>query len=431
MRAFDKVIGYENIKNELFQVCDMVRNPDIYKKLGATMTHGVLLHGEPGVGKTLMANCFIEECGLPAYRIRRSLGGDSFIGEMTETFRTAKENAPSIVFLDDLDKFSNADFRQKDTEEYVAVQAGIDEVSGCDVLVIATANEIRKLPDSLVRPGRFDKVIEVSSADDNDVEAIIRHYLADKKVSDDVNIEDLAKMMHFESCAKLETILNEAAVTAAFRRKDKVEMQDFVETALKMEYRTAESQISVGGEELRKTALHEAGHLVIAEALIPDSVGLASIRSSEMVSELGGFIHRCKKSDKRHQQIMICLGGKVAVELYYSENCASGCPSDLRNATKSIRSGIADNGTHGVEFLDVYAFGSDGMTSQSSYPIEVATRSALERYLFKVRNILIQNRAFLEKVTDALVEKKTLLYSDIQAIKKTVPVKQFYPECPI
>ena len=147
MSAFDKVIGYKTIKNELLQICDMIRNKGVYEALGAKLPQGILLYGNPGLGKTLMAKCFVKESGLPAFTVRRNKGNDDFIGSITETFQKAKENAPSIVFLDDLDKFANEDDEHRDAGEYVAVQAGIDEVKHCDVFVLATANNIWKLPD--------------------------------------------------------------------------------------------------------------------------------------------------------------------------------------------------------------------------------------------------------------------------------------------
>ena len=128
MSAFDKVIGYETIKNELAQICDMIHNKDAYEKLGAKLPRGIVLSGDPGLGKTLMAKSFIEESGLKAFTVRRDKGNDDFIGSITEVFKNAKDNAPSIVFLDDMDKFANEDEGHRDAEEYVAVQSGIDEV---------------------------------------------------------------------------------------------------------------------------------------------------------------------------------------------------------------------------------------------------------------------------------------------------------------
>lgn len=175
MSTFDRIIGYKTIKNELEQLCDMIHNKEIYEALGAKMPHGLLLYGAPGLGKTLMAKCFVEESGLGAYTIRRNKGSDDFVSEITSTFRKAKENAPAIVFLDDMDKFANEDDERRDAEEYVAIQSGIDEVKDSEVFVLATVNNVRKLPSSLTRSGRFDRKIEVCSPSPTDAYEIIRH----------------------------------------------------------------------------------------------------------------------------------------------------------------------------------------------------------------------------------------------------------------
>ena len=123
MGAFDKVIGYEHIKSELLQVCDMLKNREVYESLGAKLPQGVLLHGDPGLGKTLMAECFIEESGLTSYTVRRAKGKDAFVKHVADVFREARENAPSVILLDDMDKFANEDEAHQNAEEYVAVEA--------------------------------------------------------------------------------------------------------------------------------------------------------------------------------------------------------------------------------------------------------------------------------------------------------------------
>ena len=402
MSAFDKVIGYETIKNELLQICDMVHNKECYEALGAKLPQGILLYGDPGLGKTLIAKCFIEESGLKSYVVRRNKGNDDFISNITETFQKAKENAaPCIVFLDDMDKFANEDSDHRDAEEYVAVQSGIDEVKNCDVFVLATANEMRKLPESLVRSGRFDRKIEVKRPTDKDANKIIAHYLSDKKVSKNVNMEDLSKMISYSSCAELETILNEAAISAAYKRKtDKT-----------------------SAEDMKKTALHEAGHLVVSEVLCPGSVGLASLRSTGRDST-GGFIHRCKELSRRPYYVLVSLAGKAAVELYYCDTAASGCRSDINRACNYIRDGISENATLGFGMIDVstrsFHETSENMNSRS----EAVTHAELERYMRIAKDILLKNREFLERVTAALIEKETLLYSDIRALTESTTITE-------
>lgn len=424
MSAFDKVIGYETIKNELMQICDMVHNKECYETLGAKLPQGILLYGDPGLGKTLIAKCFIEESGLKSYVVRRNKGNDDFISNITETFQKAKENAaPCIVFLDDMDKFANEDSDHRDAEEYVAVQSGIDEVKNCDVFVLATANEMRKLPESLVRSGRFDRKIEVKRPTDKDANEIIEHYLSDKKVSENVNMEDLSKMISYSSCAELETILNEAAISAAYKRKTDIEMEDLVKSVLRMIYDSPDDYTKASAEDMKKTALHEAGHLVVSEVLCPGSVGLASLRSTGRDST-GGFIHRCKELSRRPYYVLVSLAGKAAVELYYCDTVASGCRSDINRACNYIRDGISENATLGFGMIDVstrsFPETSENMNSRS----EAVTHAELERYMRIAKDILLKNREFLERVTAALIEKETLLYSDICALTESTTITE-------
>ena len=263
MSAFDKVIGYRATKQELLQICDMLRDRTIYEEMGARMPHGLLLYGEPGLGKTLLAKCFLAESGLNTITVRRDKGGDAFIDSITQAFAKATAEAPAIVFLDDMDKFANEDSSRCDAPEYVAVQAGIDTVKDDAVFVIATANDIRKLPDSLRRSGRFDRKIGLCAPTASDAEEIIAYYLKGKKVSGSVDLNDLAKMISYHSCAELETILNEAAVHAAFARKASIEMEDLVSTVLKQQYGAQEDISGIPAEVMEKVALHEAGHLAV------------------------------------------------------------------------------------------------------------------------------------------------------------------------
>ena len=421
MTTFDKIIGYETIKTELEQICDMIHNKEIYIALGAKMPHGLLLYGNPGLGKTLMAKCFIEESGLKAYIVRRNKGTDDFVGEITETFKQAKENAPAIVFLDDMDKFANEDEDRRDAEEYVSIQSGIDEVKDSEVFVIGTANNMRKLPRSLTRSGRFDRKIEVCSPSPTDAFEIIKHYLKDKKIADDLNLEDIAMMIQYSSCAELETILNEAAILAAYARRERITMKDMVNAVLRMEYEAPDSFTKTSEDDMRRIALHEASHLVICEVLCSGSVGLASLRSSGRDS-MGGFVRRCKELTRRPFDILISLGGKAAVELYYADAHASGCHTDMKRAAEQIRTAITESCVSGFGYMDIENHFTPAMSENLNSRNEAVVHAELERYLFKAKDILLKNKDFLEKVTAALIEKETLLYSDIKALRESVSV---------
>lgn len=418
MSAFDKVIGYEAIKEELIQICDMMHNRDIYEAMGAKLPQGILLYGNPGLGKTLMAQCFIEECNIKTFIVRRDRGGD-FVDLITEVFTKAKENEPSIILLDDLDKFANEDDYHTNAQEYIAVQAGIDEMKGKNVLVIATANDIRQLPKSLKRSGRFDRKIEVQSPDENETVKIIEFYLASKNISKDVNVEDLVKMFRYSSCAELETFINEAAVLAAFKRKQAVEMSDLVEAVLKKEYNSPNDNVKATEDELRRVALHEAGHAVISEVLQEGSVGFVSIRPNANRFSSEGVMHNCQILSRRPYRILVSLGGKTAVELYYSETAASGCQSDLDRAITTIKDGISQNGICGNGLLKINCKGTYDTSDDYSSRVEAVVHAELERYVYIARDILLQNKEFLEKVTNELLIKRTLLFSDIQSIRNS------------
>ena len=419
MDAFEKVIGYEQVKTELRQIADIIKNREKYEKLGARMPKGILIFGEPGLGKTLLAEEFIRECGIYNRTVRRSSGDMDFISEMHQAFRDAKANVPSVILLDDLDKYANEDRDHADAKEYVAVQACIDNVKDEDVFIIATVNDIHKLPKSLRRAGRFDRKIRVEPPQDGDALKIIEHYLAGKAVDQDINVEDIVKMSSKSSCAELEMVLNEAAIFAAYEGRSSIGIEHITEAVLRMQYHTPKDANITSGEELEYTVLHEAGHIVMAEAIRKGSIGLASIRAVSK-AEAGGFVHMCGKVERRPHAILISLAGKAAVEMYYAERCAGGCASDLEKASDLIRRGMTENATSGLALLDKeHQYFSETHLARC----ETAVTVELERYMRIARQSLLDNREFLEKVRDALKEKETLLHSDIKFLRKGCIVK--------
>lgn len=419
--AFEQVIGYDAIKRELLQICDMIHHKEIYEKLGAKLPKGVLLYGEPGLGKSLMARCFIEESGLSAYTVRKKKGTEAFIQEIADVFEKARDNAPSIILCDDLDKFSNSDYGHRDSEEYVAVQTGIDEVNGCNVFVIATANDIYKLPESLTRPGRFDRKIEICLPSPDDAKEIVKHYLSGKKLSEEVDLEDIAAMVNYSSCAKLEVILNEASVNAAYAGREKIIMEDFITAVFRLEYEAPDDSVKISAEKMKRIALHEAGHIVLGELLYPGCVGFSSLRVNGKDSKRG-YTKRCVDVDSDLYQIIIALGGKAAVELYYADMDDNGAGSDIETAVKYIRSSVSEYGACGIGLIDVETNRSPAMSESLNTKSEAVVHSLLERYILKTKEILMKNRDFLEKTAKALLEKQTLVKSDIKAIRDSAEI---------
>lgn len=411
MSEFDKIIGYEKAKKELTQICDMLKNPSLYEKLGAKMSHGLLIDGDPGLGKSLMAKCLMNECGRNSYIIRRNKPNADFINEIRNVFETAAQNEPAIILLDDMDKFA---VDESSDEEYIAVQACIDEVKEKDVYIIATANELFDIPDSLIRCGRFDKRINVSKPDGEEAIRIIEHFLSSKSVSDDINITDIAKMLKRCSCSDLETLINEAAILAAFERCDEIRMNHIVESIMRNNYCVEKITSNIEGEKLERIACHEAGHVVAYELMQKGGIGLACVNYGGDGER--GFVIRYSECTGE-ENIMMSLAGRAAVDLIYGE-IDEGSASDLFRAISAVSSRACGMGMNGLHLLRI-DHGRGAKSESQMAQQESVIYSEIERYYEKVKKLLAANREFLIAVTNALIEKNILLSSDIEKIRES------------
>ena len=416
MTAFEKVIGFDEIKNELIQLCDMLKNKAKYEKLGAKLPQGIMLVGNPGTGKTLLSNCIIEEAGLPVYVVRKTR--NDFAEEISKAFSDARENAPAIVFLDDMDKLANEADPHRNPAEFIAVQSGIDSCKGSEVFVIATVNSRFALPESLCREGRFDRKYNVNSPNLEDSVRIVEHYLSDKALSDDTNRNDVTRMFTGMTCAKIEVVLNDAAIRAAYKGLDRMGIDEIKEAYLRIHYDTPDYYVETDEERVRKVALHEAGHIVVSEYLNPGSVGIASI-SEKRIGMKGGFVRQYKNNVNNMDNVLIALAGKTAVELYYSDNYTEGCHSDLMKAYWSLQQMICEDACLG--FVNMSSPRQHFVTENDDSDlgkafVQMQIKSELERCMRETRRILIEHRNLLERFADELITRKTLLYSDVQAI---------------
>jgi len=410
MSAFDKVIGYGSIKKELQQLCDMMCDLARYQRLGARMPRGLLLHGDPGLGKSLMARCLIEESGRTAYTVRRDKPNGDFINKLHQTFSDAAKNAPAIILLEDMDKFV---VEEKSDEEYVAIQAAIDETAEADVFVIATANDLYGIPDSLLRAGRFDRKIKVSAPIGKDSEDIICHYLASKPIGETVNRSDVAKMLYGHSCADLEMAMNEAAIYAGAEHSDKIEMPHLVEAILRNVYELRNDDWPLCEKERQEMAYHEAGHAAIQELLCEGGVGFATV-----ISHCGGCegitVTHSNEYQRAIHRILIDLGGLAAEEIKFGTKSWGG-KDDIRKAAKDIESYLVDSG---LIDLGLAQGGRHLRSEQLLFERETAISKELERYFVVARRMLAENREFLDAVAAKLCEKRILLNSDIRQIRE-------------
>ncbi len=419
MSAFEKIIGYDSVKAELKMLCDCWKHPDKYEKLGCKPPHGLLLSGEPGIGKTLFATCMIEECGLPHFVCRKDKSNEAFLEELKAGFENAKASAPAILLLDDMDKFSNDSVEEhRDTEEYVAVQSLMDDAKECGVYVIATVNCWYNLPSSLLRSGRFDVKIRMQMPQIEDTEKIIKHYLEDKTYAFiDADLKDIAGILIDNSCADIASVVNEAALYAGYENRGSVTKDDLIRACLRKFFEAPESYTEVSPEVRLRIAYHEAGHAVIAETLEPESVNLISIKACD--GDTGGVTSLRRNRDYwqrvcyQENRILARLGGKAASELVFGEVDA-GFSCDMKNAINVLE-----------RFRDDYAaYGFDKRITHESPSgiIEDADRAVaeqLEEYYKKAKRILAEHRSFLDKLSKELMDNETLLSSDIKRIRQS------------
>ena len=265
MRAMDKVIGYNSIKEELYRLIDVLKTPSKYEKMGVMDPKGLMLIGDPGIGKSLLAECLIEEIGRKSFVIRKTRSDGDFVNFIKSTFEEAKKSAPSVILIDDLDRFENGDRDKVNGDSYIAVQSLIDEIKNDNVYVIATVNDEWLLPDSLSRDGRFDKKIYMKVPKDNDAIKIVDHYLKNLSCVGDVNSEFIAKVLSGRSCATLKNVVNEAGIKAAYCGKEKIDMDDIITACLRVLYKAPEHFENVDKDYLMETAYHEAGTLSLGK----------------------------------------------------------------------------------------------------------------------------------------------------------------------
>ena len=419
MNELDKIIGYEDVKMELARFASVLKEPERYAELGVSMPSGILLYGAPGLGKTLMAECFIAESGCKVYTLRKEKPNGDFVNEIKEIFEKAKKETEgiAIVFLDDMDKFANEDNIHRNAEEYVTVQSCIDDCKGHDVFVFATVNDRFRLPESLLRAGRFDKVIEIEVPKVKEAEKIIRHFLKGKKIMGDIDTEEISRIMEGKSCAELKTVINEAGIYAGNEGKDRIDQADIVKACMRKMFDTPECINPEDDINTKSIAVHEAGHAVVAEMLDSGSVTLVS------VCRHTGSVHGITKTHKpdgynlskelQEHAVIVGLAGKAATEMMYGV-ADVGCNSDMCDVFGMVEGFVDDNCTLG--------FGAfEHGRNPSGYLLENKDRliaSEVDRYYRIAKRIIIENRSFLEAVIDALVDHKTVTYREIQRIKE-------------
>ena len=411
---FKNIIGYDDIKKTLERIIDILNNKKKYEELGCVIPHGLFLYGEPGLGKSTFAFDMLDSVNRKSYIIRKNKSDGDFINYMNKIFDDAKKNQPSIILLDDIDKFSLDDGKDNN-EEYVAVQSLIDDIKNLDIFVIATANNKRCLPDSLLRSGRFDIKIKVDYPTEKDSFKIMKYYLGNKKLDNDVNIKNISYILNNFSCADLEKVCNQAGLYAGFNNKKKIGMEELLRASLEQEYNT-NIESDKDDKYALNVAYHEAGHALVGELLEPKSVSfITTIRTDSNTKGITKYhSNEYFYDDFKYMEnrVITLLAGKAAIDIVYKV-CDVGANSDIRRAYNIV-----------AKFVDNYCmFGFNSWIRDYMEQSEKVKESKdnevnmlITKYYNRACELLIKNRDKLNRLALELKDKKILFQDEIEDI---------------
>lgn len=415
MENFKNVIGYEAIKMELNRLIDCINNKDKYVEMGIKRPKNLLLYGVPGVGKTLLANEFMAALNSNKYTIRKNKPDGEFVNEIKRVVNEAMNNTPSVVLFDDLDKFSNNDEKYKNSDEFVAIQSLIDEGKNKDIFFIATCNEITRLPSSLLRSGRFSTKIRVDNPTLKDAGLIIKHYLSDKKLDNDVNYEEIARILDGRSNVVLEEIMNEAGIIACYRNKKIISMEDIIGACLRVIFNAPKALDNKTKEQLTIAAYHEAGHAIVAEVLEAGSVNLVTI--DNYFGSAGGItsstmdVNYWWDIEKMENRIRVLLAGKAATELALNI-VDTGSQSDIARA-KAILERFQE--VYGIDnFLSATGTSSDPTKVRH----EIWQNIRFNDYYREAKSILFNHKDKLLSLASYLMEHSIIFRNEIANIMR-------------
>lgn len=415
---FKDLIGYDEIKNSLKIIVDVLNNKEKYKNLGCSIPHGLLLYGNPGTGKTSMANEFINAVNRNMFVIRKTISDGKFVDYINKVFEDAIKAQPSIILLDDLDKFSVHEDDKSNDEEFVVVQSLIDKVNKKDVFIIATANDIYDLPSSLRRSGRFDIQFKVENPKEKEAIKIFDHYLKEKKVEDNIQVENIVSILNGKSCADLEKVCNQAGIYAGFNNKDKIGMDDLLKAALEIQYSCNYINVDEDDDDSIKVAYHEAGHALVGELLEKNSVSFITIMKND--GDIAGFtsFHENEKYFSSFKcmenRVKTLLAGKAATEIVYNETDV-GTGKDLDRAFRIVSRFISDYCMDGFSCRTNTDYETSNDTMNS---FDKKVRDLIDQYYIEVKMILTGHRKTLDKIANELNKKKVLFQDEIDGLMR-------------
>lgn len=443
---FEDIAGNDNAKQDLQEVVDFLKHPKKYKDLGAKIPKGVLLVGNPGTGKTMLARAVAGEAGVPFFSISGSEFVEMFVGvgasRVRDLFSKAKKNAPCIIFIDEIDAVGRKrgsgmggghDEREQTLNQILVEMDGFD--GDTNVIVLAATNRADVLDPALLRPGRFDRRVTITLPERKDREAILKVHFKKKPTDETVDLDKLAAKTAGSSGADLANMANEAAIIAARRNKKKISNDELTEAFERVAIGPERKAKVMNDHEKELTAYHEAGHAIVGHVL-PDSDPVHKVTIIPR-GGTGGVTWFLPPEDKSYTNVYEfkdilarAMGGRIAEQIIYGDDgITTGAGSDLRKATEIARDMIIEQGM-GQSLRDQVFHEDNGglmfdkMTRERPYSDETAklidqeVSQLITEAKQRAMLVLKANRPFLDKLAEALLKDETLEETAVDEILK-------------
>ena len=425
------IVGYEKEQEEIRQLREMLKNAERYRDYGVRIPRGIVLYGEPGVGKTVLAKSLAAD-GISLIELRAAnCCEDDAVKELKEVFEKAKQATPSVILLDELDKIAGTSDRfmmeMNDSIKKTLLQE-LDSLSNEDnVLVVATCNDTDSLGSALLRPGRFDRQLNIEAPDEETRKLIIKEYFGRLKVKAVLNFDYLSRITYGYTGAKIECLANEAGIMAMDKPEPSVDLSDIRVIMNKFAFGSNAKKPSDDLTKLRNVAVHEAGHALVALKLAPDCLFGASILPQ---GESCGHIQFINPDEgvgtvsEIENEAAVLLGGHIAERTVLGEYL-TGADSDMRGAVGRIHYLAVSQAAYG------YAGATLGTNMRSSDTISEKLKESVCNIVLKklndidsmVEKLISENLELHSKIVKALMEKQTLSRDELFEIKNAAEIK--------